>query len=148
MPRGNIVVQQVEKTNDRKKRSYRLITGRPYSSVGTMYDTTPILNPLPPEGSIVEIYERKIIKPTSYWGLTEKKESEHSKYVPSQNYVDVWGKPLKLEVLRYTHGIQNPLDAKNCMVCRWVNDTKGKMPSYTVRTLHIACGYLKAEVVK
>lgn len=132
----------------KKKRRYTWVIDKERPSVGVLYDTTPILNALPPVGSVVVIYERSIINPSNYWGLIDMTGTTYTEYVYCDNYMDVWGDALELEVMYYTHGIDNPLDSKNCMVCRNVKDHAGVLPLHTVRTLHIACGYLKAEIVR
>lgn len=135
-------------TKRKKKRRYTWVIEKERPSLGVLYDATPILNALPPIGSVVIIYERSIINPYNYWGLVDMSGTSYTEYVYCDNYVDVWGNALELEVLHYTHGINNPLDAKNCMVCRCVKDHAEVLPLRSVRTLHIACGYLKAEIVR
>jgi len=132
----------------KKKRRYTWVIEKERPSLGVLYDATPILNALPPIGSVVIIYERLIINPSNYWGLVHMSGTSYTEYVYCDNYVDTWGNALELEVLHYTHGIKSPLDAKNCMVCRCVKDHANVLPLRYVRTLHIACGYLKAEIVR
>jgi len=127
-------------TNEKKtRRNYNLRVERKKINYGPYRESNEIINPLPPIGEKVYVYEKRV-----FYKRRGDDERGYVSYIPSRNinFRDSWEKPIVFEIAAYTRGIDNPLDKKNRVVLK-ASFRSGYVMESTLLTELIATGLYK-----